>query len=57
VAEEILSNTAHCRLALRARGVAAPTINLGTPTYQGSGHLGSSVAGTAAIVRWFTQLR
>jgi hypothetical protein len=31
-------------------------INLGTPEYQRSRHLGSNVAGTAQIVRWFTRL-
>jgi hypothetical protein len=34
-------------------GAHAPAINLGTPDYQGSRHLGSNVAATARIVRWF----
>jgi hypothetical protein len=31
-------------------------VNLGTPDYQNSRHLGSNVAGTAEIVRWFSLL-
>ncbi|WP_244941967.1 alpha/beta hydrolase family protein [Streptomyces coelicoflavus] len=54
--QAVPANTAHCHTALRARGVHAPTINLGTPDYGGSRHLGSQQAGTAAVVRWFRSL-
>lgn len=49
-------NTAHCRAALRAGGVSAPVIDLGEVDYSGSRHLGSNVAATAAVVRWFGEL-
>lgn len=49
-------NTAHCRAALRAGGVSAPVIDLGEADYNGSRHLGSNVAATAAVVRWFGEL-
>ncbi|MFG2093256.1 alpha/beta hydrolase family protein [Streptomyces sp. NPDC048612] len=51
------ANTDHCKAALRSHGVKAAVVDLGTPDFEGSRHLGSSVAGTAAIVRWFRQLR
>ena len=38
------------------RGVRGPAVNLGTPDYQGSRHLGANVAATARIVRWFLRL-
>ncbi|GAB2697251.1 alpha/beta hydrolase family protein [Kitasatospora kifunensis] len=50
------ANTDHCEAALQSRGVNTPVVNLGSPDYEGSRHLGSNVAGTAAIVRWFSQL-
>jgi hypothetical protein len=31
-------------------------VNLGTPDYQGSRHLGSNVAATPQIAAWFTRL-
>jgi hypothetical protein len=37
-------------------GARMPAINPGTPDYQGSRHLGSNVAATARIVRWFLSL-
>jgi len=40
-----------------ARGVEASLVDLGTPGYGGSRHLGSQRAGTAAVVRWFATLR
>jgi hypothetical protein len=51
------ANTDHCEAALQSHGVNAPVVDLGTPDFAGSRHLGSNVAGTAAIVRWFSQLR
>ncbi|MFF7473173.1 lipase [Streptomyces sp. NPDC008092] len=51
------TNTARCHAALRAHGVVAPQVDLGTPDYGGSRHLGSQQAGTAAVVRWFRTLR
>jgi hypothetical protein len=39
-----------------ASGRHVPTIDLGTPDYQGSRHYGSHVARTERIVRWFGQL-
>ncbi|MFJ2954330.1 lipase [Streptomyces sp. NPDC087270] len=50
------ANTGHCEAALRSHGAHAPFVDLGRPDYEGSRHLGSNVAGTAAIVRWFGQL-
>ncbi|MEV5505307.1 alpha/beta hydrolase family protein [Streptomyces orinoci] len=51
------ANTDHCEAALQSHGVNAPVVNLGTPDFAGSRHLGSNVAGTAATVRWFSRLR
>lgn len=47
------ANSYHCQQSLRARHVSAPVVDLGTPEYQDSRHLGSNVAGTAAAIRWF----
>lgn len=55
--QAVTDNTFRCHAALRARGVAAPLIGLGTPDYGGSRHLGSQQAGTAAVVRWFRSLQ
>ncbi|MFF7982547.1 alpha/beta hydrolase family protein [Streptomyces sp. NPDC007901] len=55
--QAVNANTTHCRAALRAHGVDAPLVDLGTPDYGGSRHLGSQQAGTAAVVRWFRSLR
>lgn len=55
--QAVNTNTAHCHAALRAHGVDAPVVDLGTPDYRGSRHLGSQQAGTAAVVRWFRTLR
>ncbi|MEU1021527.1 lipase [Streptomyces sp. NPDC005904] len=55
--QAVTANTARCHAALHARGVHAPSIDLGTPDYGGSRHLGSQQAGTAAVVRWFRSLR
>lgn len=50
------ANTDHCEATLRTHGVNAAVVDLGTPDFAGSRHLGSNVAGTAAVVRWFSQL-
>ncbi|MFJ7278464.1 lipase [Kitasatospora sp. NPDC098663] len=50
------ANTDHCEATLRSHGVNAAVVDLGTPDFAGSRHLGSNVAGTAAIVRWFGRL-
>ncbi|MFE4962653.1 lipase [Streptomyces sp. NPDC056660] len=54
--QAVNANTGHCHAALRAHGVDAPAVGLGTPGYGGSRHLGSQQAGTAAVVRWFGSL-
>src|SRR5579859_3526127 len=54
--QAVTANTWHCQADFAARHRQVPVINLGTPSYQGSRHLGSNVAGTARIVRWFTEL-
>ncbi|MFJ7249785.1 lipase [Kitasatospora sp. NPDC098652] len=50
------ANTDHCEAALRAHGADPEVVDLGTPDFAGSRHLGSNVAATADIVRWFTAL-
>ncbi|WP_328827679.1 lipase [Streptomyces sp. NBC_00252] len=55
--QAVNGNSEHCQASFRARGVEVPLIDLGTPDYGGSRHLGSQRAATAAIVRWFTSLR
>lgn len=55
--EAVTANTEHCQAALRRNGVGAPVVDLGAVDYQGSRHLGSNVAATSAIVRWFGELR
>jgi hypothetical protein len=54
--QAVNANTRHCQADFTARHRQVPVIDLGTPSYQGSRHLGSNVAGTARIVRWFVQL-
>jgi hypothetical protein len=54
--QAVNANTFHCQTAFAASKTHVPAINLGTPDYQGSRHLGSNVAGTAHIVRWFLSL-
>jgi hypothetical protein len=46
------ANSYHCQAALRSRGVDAPLVSVG-----GVDHLDSNRLGTAATVRWFSQLR
>lgn len=50
------ANTFSCHRSLRARGASAPVADLGEPSFQGSRHLGTNVAGTAAAARWFLRL-
>ncbi|MFE4513579.1 alpha/beta hydrolase family protein [Kitasatospora sp. NPDC056783] len=50
------ANTGRCEAMLRSHGVSAAVVDLGTPDFAGSRHLGSNVAGAAAIVRWFGRL-
>jgi hypothetical protein len=50
------ANTWHCQADFAARGARVPAVNLGTPDHDGSRHFGSSAAGTARIVRWFSRL-
>ena len=54
--QAVNANTFHCQAWFAARGLHVPAVDLGTPDYQGSRHLGSNVAGTAQIVRWFLSL-
>ncbi|MER0479753.1 lipase [Streptomyces sp. Edi2] len=51
------ANTERCQEALLRNGVDAPVVDLGAVDYRGSRHLGSNVAATSAIVRWFGELR
>ncbi|MEU2250726.1 lipase [Streptomyces sp. NPDC019224] len=48
-------NTESCRAAFAGNGVHAPVTDLGTADYHGSRHLGSNVAATPRIVRWFAE--
>jgi hypothetical protein len=54
--QAVNANTWHCQAGFAARHRQIPVIGLGTPDYQHSRHLGSNVAGTARIVRWFSRL-
>ncbi|MEU6039855.1 hypothetical protein ABZ801_31090 [Actinomadura sp. NPDC047616] len=54
--QAVTANTDRCRTSLRARGVDAPVVDVGERTYEGSRHLGSNLAGTTMIVRWFRGL-
>ncbi|MFE3183139.1 lipase [Streptomyces violascens] len=51
------ANTAGCHQALLRNGADVPVVDVGPVDYHGSRHLGSNVAATADIVRWFRQLR
>lgn len=55
--QAVTANTEHCQEALHNNGMDAPVVDLGAVDYQGSRHLGSNVAATSAIVRWFGELR
>jgi hypothetical protein len=54
--QAVNANTFHCQAGFAARGARIPVVSLGTPNHQGSRHFGSNMAGTAQIVRWFSQL-
>ena len=54
--QAVNANTWHCQADFAAMHRHVPVINLGTPEYQHSRHLGSNVAATARIVRWFSAL-
>jgi hypothetical protein len=51
--QAVTANTDSCRAAFRASGRDVPVVDVGDATYGGSRHLGSNVAGTALIARWF----
>ncbi|MFI6055218.1 lipase [Streptomyces violascens] len=51
------ANTTGCHKALLRNGVDVPVVDLGPVDHNGSRHLGSNVAATTEIVRWFRQLR
>ncbi|WP_211270400.1 lipase [Streptomyces exfoliatus] len=55
--QAVTENTEHCRTALLGNGVDAPVVDLGAVDHYGSRHLGSNVAATSSIVRWFGELR
>ncbi|MFJ5546394.1 alpha/beta hydrolase family protein [Streptomyces sp. NPDC093225] len=55
--QAVTANTEHCQAALIRNGVDAPVVDLGAVDYRGSRHLGSNVAATSAIVRWFAAVR
>lgn len=48
--QAVNGNSEHCQASFRARGVEAPLVDLGTPDYGGSRHLGSQRAATTAVV-------
>lgn len=54
--QAVTANTEQCQAALHRNGVRAPIVDLGTVDHEGSRHLGSNVAATSAIVRWFGEL-
>ncbi|MDT0444266.1 alpha/beta hydrolase [Streptomyces johnsoniae] len=54
--QAVVENTAWCRAELRANGRDVPVVDLGAVDYQGSRHLGSGVAATAATIDWFRVL-
>ncbi|MCY1144530.1 lipase [Actinoplanes sp. Pm04-4] len=55
--QAVNANTDHCHTALAARGVRAPTVDLGVNTaYNGFVHEGSEVLGVPAATRWFAEL-
>ncbi len=55
--QAVTANTDRCREWLGEQGVDVPVVDLGAVDYAGSRHLGSNVAGTTAVVRWFEELR
>ncbi|MFG2090317.1 hypothetical protein [Spirillospora sp. NPDC048824] len=55
--EAVTANTDHCHAAFAASGRDVPVVDVGEVTYEGSRHLGSNLAGTALVARWFAGLR
>jgi pimeloyl-ACP methyl ester carboxylesterase len=55
--QAVTANTDHCVTSFRERGADVPVVDVGDKLYGGSRHLGSNLAGTAQIVRWFSELR
>ncbi|MEU8310768.1 hypothetical protein AB0C84_45295 [Actinomadura sp. NPDC048955] len=55
--QAVTANTDHCAAGFGERGAAVPVVEVGDRLYGGSRHLGSNLAGTARIVRWFGELR
>ncbi|MFG2431722.1 lipase [Streptomyces sp. NPDC048590] len=55
--QAVTANTERCRAALAGNGVYAPVVDVGPVDHQGSRHVGSNVAATPLIVRWFAELR
>ncbi|WP_205718483.1 hypothetical protein [Actinomadura sp. WMMA1423] len=51
--QAVTANTDHCAAWFRDRGARVPVVDVGDRLYGGSRHLGSNLAGTARIVRWF----
>lgn len=54
--QAVTANTDHCAAGFRDRGATVPVVEVGDRLYGGSRHLGSNLAGTAQIVRWFGEL-
>jgi hypothetical protein len=54
--QAVNANSHDCQATLRAHGADVPLVDLGTPDYGGSRHLGSNQAATAAVVRWFASM-
>ncbi|RII15327.1 Secretory lipase [Streptomyces sp. YIM 130001] len=54
--QAVVENTDWCGAGLRANGADAPVVDLGPVDHDGSRHLGSSRAATAATVDWFREL-
>lgn len=54
--QAVNGNSVQCRADLGAHGARVRLTDLGKRNYAGSRHLGSNVAGTTAVVRWFSSL-
>ncbi|WP_198169422.1 alpha/beta hydrolase family protein [Herbidospora daliensis] len=54
--QAVTANSRVCRADFRSHGADVPLLDLGTPDYGGSRHLGSHQKATASIVRWFASL-
>jgi hypothetical protein len=54
--QAVNGNSVRCRAELGAHGRKVRLTDLGTRDYHGSRHLGSNVAGTTAVLRWFSSL-